>query len=561
MIGNSEDWVVQKLNSLGGNFRDCSINYVQGLDFCWDGVSLQGMVVLSEAQFDPFDLGRDGSSLLAHEYFHLVQQQLAKPDRYLIKDGSFITDYLFPAWLVEGSAEFAGYSVAALAMGSEYWQGRERMFNSVNRNALEDAEIRTFLGTQPNGPIDPYGIGRGATEFLVASIGFQKLLDIFGSFRETKNFEKSFEAVTGVSKKYFYDKFELVRTKLSMYEVSMKLVCLTNVPLRDAPQTLPKCDINSTQPSTALTPVFIPKSFAELVGNTDGAAIAAWESTDKKIKSSSAVAVRHDIYVGPSTSVPNANVKDVFENATRLFAGFNQPKSFFSIYYRYQDKNWAKAKLLELNQPNRVQEIDGSCSSINRCNGASAGKASINVGFSQFAVTEPGPQSSKYHLDGGVEIHEYAHIAQAMQFVGKLKDDRNFEYLPRWLIEGHAHLAGIAGAAKTLEEYQQNRREWLNTTPNQEIKSFSPENIERFYSSLMPGKYNADMFGYVYTIGFFTIENLVALKGIDSPMELILQVSNGSTFEQAFNNVYGMTWDKASPILAETVARMFMERK
>jgi len=148
-----------------------------------------------------------------------------------------------------------------------------------------------------------------------------------------------------------------------------------------------------------------------------------------------------------------------------------------------------------------------------------------------------------------------------MQFVGKPKDDRSFEYLPRWLIEGHAHLAGIAGAAKTLEEYQENRRDWLNTTPNQEIKSFSPENIERFYSSLMPGKYNAEMFGYVYTLGYFTLESLVALKGIDSPMELILQISNGSTFEQAFNNVYGITWEKAAPILAETVSRMFMERK
>jgi hypothetical protein len=251
VIGSSFDWVVQKLNSLGGNFTNCSLTFVQGAHYCFDGIALQGMVVLSDKQFDPFNLRRDGSSLLAHEYFHLVQSQLANPDRYMIKDGSSATEYLFPAWLVEGSAEFTGYSVAALSMGSEYWQGRETMDTPINRNSLEDAEIRTFLGTQPNGPIDPYGIGRMATEYLVASVGFQKVLDVFASFKETRNFEKSFERATGVSKTLFYEKFESVRTNLGMPEVSMKLVCLTNMPLPDVPKVLPKCVINGTQPSTS----------------------------------------------------------------------------------------------------------------------------------------------------------------------------------------------------------------------------------------------------------------------------------------------------------------------
>ena len=264
--------------------------------------------------------------------------------------------------------------------------------------------------------------------------------------------------------------------------------------------------------------------------------------------------VRQDIYVGPNTTLLNPKTAEIFETSTKIFSGFNQPKSFLAIYYRFQDKDWAKAKLQELNQPNRVQEIDGSCGSLARCNGASAGKASDTVGFSQFAVPEPSGQTDTYHLTGGLEIHEYTHIAQAMQFIGKAKDDRNFEYLPRWFIEGHAHIAGITGSAKTLAEYQANRTYWLNTSPNAEIKSFSPENIERFYASLMPGKYNAEMFGYVYTLGYLTLECLVALKGIDSPTQVILEVSNGLTFEQAFKNIYGMEWAAAAPILAKAVA-------
>jgi len=308
------------------------------------------------------------------------------------------------------------------------------------------------------------------------------------------------------------------------------------------------------------TPIFIPTTFEELYGNSKGIAIAAWGSANNKIKKSDAVTVRQDIFVGPNTTIPNANVKEIFENAIKLFAGFAQPQSFYAVYYRFQDKEWAKAKFGELNLSHLAGQVEGSCASLQRCNGASAGKASGTVGFSQYGVTEPGGKTDIYHLGGGLEIHEYTHIAQAMQFIGKQKDDQNFNYLPRWFIEGHAHIAGNTGSAKTIEEYLKNRAEWLSTSPNEEIKSFAPADIERFYAALMPGKYNAEMFGYVYTIGYITMECLVALKGIDSPAELIVQVSNGLTFEEAFLKVYGINWNEASPILAKAVSQIFLTR-
>jgi hypothetical protein len=278
-----------------------------------------------------------------------------------------------------------------------------------------------------------------------------------------------------------------------------------------------------------------------------------------KVKSNTALAVRQDIYVGPNTKLPNPGIPQAFEDGTRIFAGFAQPKSFFAVYYRYADKDWAKSKLKDdLNSPNRAVEVDGSCSSTSRCNGASAGKASDTVGFSQFAVSDPGSTTDAYHTNGAIEIHEYTHIVQAMQFSGKPTDDRNFGYLPNWWIEGHAHANANLGASKTFEEYEANRRSWFNTSPNTEIRSFSAEDIQRFYDSLMPGKYNSEMFGYVYTIGYITLESLIALKGVDSPMQLVLDVSNGATFESAFARIYGMSWDAAKPILAASVSEQFL---
>ena len=83
-------------------------------------------------------------------------------------------------------------------MGSDYWQGRAAMNTygigdpAANKNALVDSEIRTYAGTQPNGPTNPYMIGRTATEYLVASAGFQAMLDIWLTYKETKNFEKTY---------------------------------------------------------------------------------------------------------------------------------------------------------------------------------------------------------------------------------------------------------------------------------------------------------------------------------------------------------------------------------
>ena len=255
VIGRNQAWVVEKLNSLGGNFKNCSITLTDGIDFCWDSQTMQGMVVYSDIKFNPTNLVGDASSLLAHEYFHLVQFQLSITGTgHIIKNGTPATANMFPAWFVEGSAEFVSYSVSTLAMGTDYWQARDSVNNiygynsSYSRNALVDAEIRTFSGTQPNGPIDPYIIGRVGTEYLVASIGFQKFLDIFKSFKETKNFEKSFESVAGLTITEFYEKFEKVRTTLGMPEVSMKLVCLTNMPIKDVPAVLPACEIKSTLP-------------------------------------------------------------------------------------------------------------------------------------------------------------------------------------------------------------------------------------------------------------------------------------------------------------------------
>jgi hypothetical protein len=233
VIGADESWTLEQLAKSGWPRTNCNDPYLSGVVLCIDGDRRQGYVVTRDYSYDEFNPGRDGAALLAHEYFHLVQSNLAGPENGLrIKSTDADSVNAFPAWFIEGSAGFVGFSVGALSHDASYWNGRPAMFTysppdpSTDRNPISDYEIRTCCGN--NTPTYPYVIGQVATEYIVASIGFQKFLDIFVDYKTTKNFEKSFASVTGISKEVFYEKFDLIRTKVGLPAISWKLDGLIN---------------------------------------------------------------------------------------------------------------------------------------------------------------------------------------------------------------------------------------------------------------------------------------------------------------------------------------------
>jgi hypothetical protein len=247
VIGNSEDWVVGKLRATGEKYDSCAQNAGNGgLNYCLNKNISMGFVVTTDASFQRKNPGADGSSLLAHEYFHLVQAHMADLIyKQSIKHGEKESAHLFPAWLDEGSANFVGFSVAALALDATYWEGRGAMFNYIkpgpsnNANEIRDYEIRNGPGN--DSPTYPYIVGQVASEFIVASVGFQKFLDIWLLFPETQDFEKSFEKAVGISKEQFYSYFEKARLNLGLPPVTWKLDCLTNRLLSEFPSNPEPC--------------------------------------------------------------------------------------------------------------------------------------------------------------------------------------------------------------------------------------------------------------------------------------------------------------------------------
>ena len=232
VIGATEGWTIEQLAKNGWTTSKCNDPYMPGVALCLAIPSHQGYVITGDSTYDARDPGKDGGALLAHEYFHLVQANIAKNLSGIQVRSEPGALSGIPVWFLEGTAEFVGYSVGALAQNASYWEGRARALSysppgeSINKNAISDYEIRTCCG---NGmPTYSYNIGQVATEYLVASIGFQKMLDILADYGGTKNFEKSFESVTGISKATFYERFDQVRTKVGLPAISWKLDGLVN---------------------------------------------------------------------------------------------------------------------------------------------------------------------------------------------------------------------------------------------------------------------------------------------------------------------------------------------
>lgn len=314
-------------------------------------------------------------------------------------------------------------------------------------------------------------------------------------------------------------------------------------------------------PTPTLAIVNVPTGFDDLVANFKGVYISAWNSSNLKVTANPPLDVKQNILFGPNTKSPNPDIPEMFTLGTRFFGGYAQPKSFDAIYFVRGDIDWASKKLLELyGNPDQAQAPFRNCQSQQSCNGASANTLLPDRGQSNLAVLDAG-HTDPYHLKGGIEIHEYAHMVQYMQFQGKPTAGYSggLGLLPNWFVEGHAHLAGNLGSAPSLSEYKKYRSEWFNARP-QGLKDYSAESIESFYEKLAPGKSDPSVKSNVYSIGYFSVEALASIKGVDSPIEVIKLVSDGSTWDEAFLKVYGITWKEAAPIVAKTVSRMFLER-
>ena len=177
-------------------------------DIAWIGSTL-GTVRFGELMTDEWKVATS-----IHEVIHLVQDQQFSGGEH----GTPARPHprFRPVWLIEGGAEFLADSVAKYLGIQEYqWTTpTDRSGGRISLDVSSDLEVFEWWASPSLGPVDYY-VGQVASEYLVASVGFDAYMDIFRRMDANEgDFDKSFEEAIGISLEDFYGKFETMHLNL-----------------------------------------------------------------------------------------------------------------------------------------------------------------------------------------------------------------------------------------------------------------------------------------------------------------------------------------------------------
>jgi hypothetical protein len=142
-------------------------------------------------------------AVVAHEIYHVWHKSI---------DGSPLNNNrdprsagAEPLWFREGMASFMGNAIAHHDGATTYSVGRANQVDTYMRSS--SVPLSEHIGSE----INPYGIGQAASEYLVASIGVDRALDIYRKLGSGKSFAVAFEESSGFPLNDFYSKFEAAR--------------------------------------------------------------------------------------------------------------------------------------------------------------------------------------------------------------------------------------------------------------------------------------------------------------------------------------------------------------
>ena len=483
-----------------------------------------------------WDEGRQSTP--AHELFHTVQYALGGP---AMDWRSQNQELKIPRWLNEGGANFFGfYAVEKLGIGS-YQKGRNQQLDSNS-----DYKTPIQLSEYSFSSLNPYGIGQGASEYLIASIGFEKFLNIWKFTNSESSFTLGFKKATGIDIEDFYAKFEAARTSI-------------------IPNSLPapvNSSMPSPKPSPTITTVVVPKeikSFQDAVDRPKDVSYWAWKKSSDQVLSNNTKGPIVELMVGPNTKLSNPDPASAISAATKMYPDFKSPEKVFVIYYSYADIDWAQKKYAEVYTNAYGQEAKNGCQKIEYCWGAVGTINSLGEGVILSAVMTSNPD--KNHTSGTLEAHEYTHVLQISSFFGTGNQNQAMccikAFAPWWFVEGGANFSQLAIIyANSFDKYSEERKYEANDLLTNRDKKYTEKWIANFIKPPDTSTWREDgrESWHLYDLGMLVSEVFTAIKGPAINIQIFTDISNGMTFEKSFESHFGLPWDDAVKMIAKSIS-------
>jgi hypothetical protein len=204
VVGTEGEFFVETLKVEGAalmpGFEQCCSSGVAGI--AYKGTS---WVSLPEVLVSEPLPGAQSAAIIPHELFHNVQDSLDKgPGSQVLPPGN---ELYRPMWLIEGSAEFIGFAITDYGGDWPYFADR---FAVTGRDQVLAGEEDFLLGRYElnNGDYRAYTYGALATEYIIASVGVEPLMNIWKLAGQGASFENAFEEALGISVQDFYAAYD-----------------------------------------------------------------------------------------------------------------------------------------------------------------------------------------------------------------------------------------------------------------------------------------------------------------------------------------------------------------
>ena len=294
-----------------------------------------------------------------------------------------------------------------------------------------------------------------------------------------------------------------------------------------------------------------PTSFDDLIANYEGISYGAWSKSSAAITASNEVALPFKALTGANTTLRVKDPGSVFDLLARLYPGYKSSSDMTVLTFSYDDRDWAQEQMKQLQPKSTYEWITfTACATRPTCDGG--GVFTDDKGSSLIVLTT-GPQRGD-QSPGALEAHEYTHAIQQNQLRRASVWPLTNAWPATWYIEGQALFAENASIFhQSFDLYTKNRRSSSNELYRD--SAINSSWIQEFFVvNQTTAWFNKYPRWRQYDLGAMLIETLTALKGPGSTMEIWKLMGTGQSFNQAFENIYGTSFDKALPIISKAIA-------
>lgn len=323
-------------------------------------------------------------------------------------------------------------------------------------------------------------------------------------------------------------------------------------------------------------PTDVPTNWQDVYEKRLGIPYQAWLAISKNIAAYESKLGKVELLVGPNTDPNYSNLEQIMDLVTRAVPSGRNPTNVRVFAFNFTDAEWANQNFQRIyanesarfkkNHPDPIWEIcpkdrevcyqqsfvDSNLNGVIMMGMVDKGsRAQINQTYAEYARA----------YRGQVIAHEYLHTIEAIH-----QGDRRYiamERTPTWFSQGTAvFMEGAAPNHKSFADFMRFRLVDSAILYNDCPYVFCIKldmAVIKDYLSLSHQEKNWDNFPYgmKYMMSARVVEILVALKGPDSMISMFDEIGQGRRFDQAFEKVYGISYEAAKPIIARIVADQF----